>query len=230
MLRREPDSCNLPGEISETESKEVVTLVDLVTRLGRAYIDQELLRTGSEFTPDIHPADDLYQALGLASGNRPEGRHFYCYKSGYDAFRSLEHVLTSAGRSFSELGSVLELACGHGRVTGFLAREIPARQIWCSDILTGAVDFVTDTFGVRGINSARKPADLVFDRTFDLIFVASLFSHLPRRRFLGWLKALHKGLSPNGLLVFSTHGASRFPQIKMHRSGFTFVPLSESCG
>ena len=66
-------------------------------------------------------------------------------------------------------------------------------------------------------------------RRFDVIFVASLFSHLPERRFVPWLRWLYRRLAPGGVLVVSTHGPeSLLPGRALPAGGFHFETLSES--
>ena len=63
---------------------------------------------------------------------------------------------------------------------------------------------------------------------FDLIYVGSLYSHLPRERFEAYLRRMFDALAPQGLLIFTTHGDAVEPGIPKEPGGFTFVPSSES--
>ncbi|HEX8253344.1 MAG TPA: class I SAM-dependent methyltransferase, partial [Thermoanaerobaculia bacterium] len=60
---------------------------------------------------------------------------------------------------------------------------------------------------------------------FDLILVASLFTHLPPATFTPWLRRLAELLTPNGLLIFSVHDQSLAP-VKV--DGIAFHSYSES--
>jgi len=140
----------------------------------------------------------------------------------------LEFVLGKLGRSWSGLGRMLEFACGYGRTTRFLVERMPAERIVSVDILAGGVEWVRGQFGVGGFVSCTDPSELVIEGKFDLIWVGSLFSHLPRGRFEQFLKLLYGALTPEGVLVFSTHGADKVPSMEKDDSGFSFHRASES--
>ena len=68
-----------------------------------------------------------------------------------------------------------------------------------------------------------------FPRKFEVIYVGSLFSHLPAPRFKTWLQRLYEALDDDGLLIFTTAGrwgSQREGDAK--GTGFTFVCESES--
>ena len=85
---------------------------------------------------------------------------------------------------------LLDFACGYGRLLRFLTLSVPRAQIWASEIQRDAVDFAVGQFGVHGILSDMKPrVDSNPGRNSIFIWVASLFSHLPRPLFDAWLAA-----------------------------------------
>lgn len=103
------------------------------------------------------------------------------------------------------VAAVLDFACGYGRSLRFTAQDVGPDRVWGSEILPLAVDFVHDAFGVHSFASCPDPADLHVEQRFDVIVVSSLFSHLPRRTFTPWLRALHCLLATDGLLCISVH-------------------------
>jgi SAM-dependent methyltransferase len=194
--------------------------------LGRAFLAAQDLADG--FVETIHPDDEMF--LTIADYPRVEStQHVVEYlRAGHEARVVLADVLRHAGRRFDEVGALLEVACGYGRLTRHLVREVAPSRIWSTEILPGAVAFVGDAFGVHALASATDPAELSLPRRYPLIWVGSLFTHLPRARFADWLARLHDALDDDGLLVFSTHGADVIPEHPKDPSGFTFVPRSES--
>ena len=104
------------------------------------------------------------------------------------------------------------------------------QRVTVSDIVEDAVQFTQAHFGVGGFVSASMPEQLRWPAQYDLVFVLSLFSHLPRATWGRWLRALKDAVAPGGLLVFSTHGvkAANFHHVKLDASGFFFTPSSES--
>jgi SAM-dependent methyltransferase len=132
-------------------------------------------------------------------------------------------------KCFDNLSNFLDFASGYGRLTRFLIQELSPHHIWVCDIYEDAVKFQQKQFGVEGLVSARNPENFIVDKKFDCIFVASLFSHLPKKQFISWLKRLYELLSPKGLLIFSVHDVSVLPaHLKMGEEGMLFIPESES--
>lgn len=127
---------------------------------------------------------------------------------------------------------ILDFACGYGRLLRLLTTQIPARQIWASEIQTDATAYVAEQFGVRGIQSFANPTDFLpvdesTDR-FDFIWVASLFSHLPEPLFHGWMQKLISLLTPRGVLCFSIRDQALLsPEKSMPESGILYFGISE---
>ncbi|MFT5284232.1 MAG: 2-polyprenyl-3-methyl-5-hydroxy-6-metoxy-1,4-benzoquinol methylase [Planctomycetota bacterium] len=174
----------------------------------------------------VHPNDDMARA---DVQKVPDGFELTAYaRSGYEGFEVLRHVLRTAGKQLSSSSSLLDFAGGYGRILRYMPALLPVENIWCSDVLRPAVAFAQDTFGVNAFDSQTAPEDLVLPRKFDVIWVASLFSHLPRSSFAKFLARLYEALEPDGLLVFSTHTPEVLPEAERDASGFTFVCASES--
>ena len=125
--------------------------------------------------------------------------------------------------------TVLDFACGYGRLLRFLTLEMPPSRIWASDIQEDATDFVCHEFGVSGLKSSQDPTQFEPGRKFDFIWVASLFSHLPDRLFRAWLEKLWGLLEPDGVLCISVHDECLLPAgAAMPESGIHFVSSSEN--
>ncbi|HED65104.1 MAG TPA: class I SAM-dependent methyltransferase [Planctomycetes bacterium] len=192
-------------------------------RVQEAWCDAQ----GIDVVDCIHPEDEMYL---LNDSMRPEGprRRAEYMRTGYEPVLVLDHVLAHSGRTWADIGRLLEFACGFGRTTRFLIQRVPAERIVSSDLLPGSVEWVTDRFGVSGLPSSPDPEKLELGGPFDLIYVGSLFSHLPRGRFEAFLRSLFEALTPEGLLVFTTHGADKIESMPKDPSGFTFHRESES--
>ncbi len=139
-------------------------------------------------------------------------------------------LLESVDRPLLRMRSVLEFASGHGRFTRHLVKAVGAERVTVSDVVTDAVEFARRTFGVAGMASSTRPEDLQWSAQFDLVFVLSLFSHLPRTTWGRWLSRMVDALAPGGILVFSTHGdeAARRQGVLLDAEGYFFAASSES--
>ena len=124
---------------------------------------------------------------------------------------------------------VLDFACGYGRLLRFLAPSLPTGRLWASELQLDALAFVEDTFGVATIASAADPARFDPGRRFDLIWVASLFSHLPDALFDAWMQRLLGLLTPRGVLCFSVRDVALLPAgTRLPDSGLCYSDASEN--
>lgn len=149
---------------------------------------------------------------------------------GWRTLNELDTVLDDTGHPLKTCRSFLEFACGHGRFTRHLVKKLSPDALHVSDVVPGSVEFLQKQMGVGGFYSTSDPAALKPTRTFEVIFVLSLFSHLPESTWGAWLKTLYEALEPGGVLIFSTHGEKAAASLSAQwpDSGFLFVPASES--
>ena len=132
------------------------------------------------------------------------------------------------GENMREM-NVLDFACGYGRLLRFLTLIAPPSHIWAAELQPEAVNFVAQQFGVNGVISNIDPREFDPGRTFDFIWVASLFSHLPEELFRAWLARLISLLSPRGILCFSVRDESQAaPGAVIPELGVLFHPESEN--
>lgn len=177
----------------------------------------------------IAPADDIF---GFFAGHPTSSNPLRDYLAdGWRTLSELALLLEAVDRPLLRTASVLEFASGHGRFTRHLVKALGGPQrITVSDVVDDAVAFSTRQFGVRGFVSSTVPEQVTWPGQYELVFVLSLFSHLPRSTWSRWLRHLHAALAPGGLLVFSTHGAkaARHDAVQLDADGFFFAPSSES--
>lgn len=149
---------------------------------------------------------------------------------GWRTLNELYKVLDDNGHPLKTCQSFLEFACGHGRFTRHLVKQLPPHTLHVSDVVPGSVDFLQQQMGVGGFYSASAPSELKPIRDYEVIFVLSLFSHLPESTWGSWLQTLYSVLEPGGVLIFSTHGekAAATLSTQVPENGFLFVPASES--
>jgi SAM-dependent methyltransferase len=154
---------------------------------------------------------------------------FGYFRSGASIADSLGQVLRWRFGPLGRVGRLLDFASGYGRVTRFLARDVPPERVWVADVYADGVRFQEERLGVRGIVSAIRPEDFVCAERFDAILVTSLFTHLPEERFVAWLRVLLGLLAPGGMLAFSAHSPEVLPPgTPMPESGIHFQETSES--
>ena len=218
---------------------------------SRVRIRRLLARLRSQYGPDllltIHPDDEMFHFIRdewkwpfhVEKMEGPADAFHTYLVSGDGMVANLRAALAQEGRELSDATAFLEFASGYGRFTRFLVTQVPADRVTVSDISAGAVEFACETYGVTGVVSAARPEDLDIDGQFDVIFVASLFSHLNHAVWVPWLRRLAGLLSPGGLLLFSTHGDFARTEIfgphaadRMveHECGFWYLLTNETGG
>lgn len=127
--------------------------------------------------------------------------YFYVGESGLKAILS---ALTLS--RLKSVGSMLDVPCGHGRVSRHLRAAFPEAELAFCDIDPAGVDFCAASFGGRGIYSRRELTEVDFGGRFDVIWIGSLFTHVDRKRTERWLRYLCQHLTNDGILLASFHG------------------------
>lgn len=176
----------------------------------------------------IAPEDDVY---GFFTGHGTWSSPLRDYLA--DGWRTLSELMLLLERTEHTLmgcGQVLEFASGHGRFTRHLVKALGSDRITISDIVPSAVAFARTHFDVRGFVSCASPADVQWPSLYGMVFVLSLFSHLPSSTWQAWLLKLWEAVEPGGLLILTTHGefAAQKAGVKLDENGFYFVASSES--
>ncbi len=176
------------------------------------------------FIDTIHEEDEIFHFLKSVGWDTNE-KQYSSYLSG--AFQTWEHIknaLEQFHQPIDQVESLLDFASGFGRNTRFMIRDIDPSKVTVSDLSPEMMRFQGETFGVNTIISNEDPAHFNPHQKFQLITCVSLFSHLPRELFKGWLRKLMQLLEPGGLMIFSTHPISLVNKLDPNS---TSVPVSE---
>ncbi|MBL8523734.1 MAG: class I SAM-dependent methyltransferase [Betaproteobacteria bacterium] len=175
----------------------------------------------------IDPRDDIFHFF---SRHPLAGNPIREYLSdGWRTLSELMLLLEEAGVSLTDMQQVLEFASGYGRFTRHLVKAIPGR-VDCSDVLPGTAEFLREQFAVNAFYSSHNPREIEYPKQYDMVFVLSLFTHLPVNMWTPWLQNLARGIRPGGLLVFSVHNEAAATQLGVNfgDDGSHFVASSES--
>lgn len=188
---------------------------------------RDLLMRGVSF--NISAADEMLQFFQYAQGRDLEQAVAMYLDSGGRIWATQRQILAWRFGSLSWGGPILDFASGYGRVTRHIVADVPKDRVWVSDIYAGGVAFQERELGVHGIVSTVKPEEFVCDQRFDAILVSSLFTHLSKSRFIGWLRRLGSLLNPGGILLFSVHDISLYRESPAApQEGILFREISES--
>lgn len=122
---------------------------------------------------------------------------------GKSAMRLILGTLALLGRDRAEIDSILDFACGHGRVTRFFNSCFPQATLVVSDIDQAGVQFCAETFQAEPHISSANVESIDFGRKFDLIWVGSLMTHVDIPDWYRLLDLWQRSLNPNGILIFT---------------------------
>lgn len=191
-------------------------LRNLQTRLGRTLGT----RLFSHSYPGIPGRVHVHETMML--GDDPDGLAHYI-RVGGNAMENIEAGLAAAGSGWRDIRSCLDMGCGFGRVLRHIARRIPPHAVTACDLEEEAVRFCAEELGARPLLSTDDLRDLHLPGTYDLIWVGSLFSHLPYADAMVLFDKLGNALTPGGVMCFTTQGASCLDHIAFY--GPMFAPL-----
>jgi SAM-dependent methyltransferase len=184
----------------------------------------------ASFCTEISPNDEMFfKAILPGYGNEPNVSYFKYVESALRIFDVYRQLVDGFLGGFAHVGSVLDFGSGYGRLTRSLLQHLPRERIWVSDIYAGAMAWQAQTLGVNALMSVKDPDRFALDKSFSVVFAGSVFSHLPDALFQRWLNRLYRLVAPDGILVFSVHGAPLLPQgEQMTPEGLRYLEHSES--
>ena len=105
-----------------------------------------------------------------------------------------------------KVGHVLDFGAGIGNSIPYLRQYLPEADLTCADVSRRSLEIAATRFGAATlslvIESDRIPAK---DNTFDLIFSACVFHHIPHDEHVHWLRELNRVTRPGGMFVVFEH-------------------------
>jgi SAM-dependent methyltransferase len=127
-------------------------------------------------------------------------------RSGRASVETLVELLGKSGKALDQFQAILDQGCGCGRVIRHLDM-LPAGRLHGCDVNGLAVRWCQNNLphAVFETNGEAPPFPYP-DRTFDLIYSWSIFTHFTEPQQVAWMEDLRRILVPGGYLVISLHG------------------------
>lgn len=141
----------------------------------------------------IHENDQMFTGK--------DHRYFGC---GADAIRKICSILNNL--NIDQPKSILDFACGFGRVARYFNCAFPNAKLAVSDVMPAAVDFCAKEFDAIPLLSAPDLAILNLEKKFSLIWSGSLMTHLSEEKAIQLLAFFERHLEENGVVIFTLHG------------------------
>lgn len=160
------------------------------------------------------PSRDVAPCIGALSQPAPElvaatqgGGNVQAYSdSMVSGIHTLETLLGASGIDPESIRSVLDIGCGTGRLLMGWHCADPSRRIAGVDINAELIEWSRRALpGEWAACDVLPPLQL--DGPFDLIQLASVFTHLPLAHQKQWIAEIRRLLAPRGVLLITLHGA-----------------------
>lgn len=126
--------------------------------------------------------------------------YFYVGQSNLLTVLNVLSVRSTYRGGDAPIRDILDFGCGHGRVTRWFVAAFPKAQIHVTDYQKTAVEFCIANFACRATEKEILAA------RFDLVWLGSVFTHLPAQIVEPLLATLLASLRPNGVLIFTSQG------------------------
>ena len=184
------------------------------------------LHPGARFPP----AELRYDIVGPCSIAEFE-------ESGRQRVGDLERALHSVGRRLDAIDRLLDFGCGCRRVSQGLEERGLGPKVSACDVNERAVRWCREHLELREcvVNGELPPLPFAAD-SFDVVWCASVFTHLDEAHQDRWLAELRRVLKADGILLASVHGAYAYRDLprrliaELERQGILFAKTNAYVG
>jgi SAM-dependent methyltransferase len=149
------------------------------------------------------PPDELIE---LVSGHRDRAQFAASRQPAVDAIVSL---LGEVGINVADLRTILDFGCGCGRIlAGWEDVLSPKAKLFGCDINADLVAFCQANIRYAEVVRANRMPPLPYpDDVFDLVYAASVYTHMTMPAMLQWTGELARILQPGGHALVTTMGS-----------------------
>jgi SAM-dependent methyltransferase len=151
----------------------------------------------AEFDKFAEEYQAIHQANIRSSGEGPE--FFAEYKIKDTAVLARKYSLTCHPR-------ILDFGAGVGNSIPYFRKNFESADLTCLDVSEKSLDLARERFSSQVNYKTFDGVTLPFDAdTFDIVFTACVFHHIPYQEHVSLLSQLYEILRPGGILVIFEH-------------------------
>jgi len=128
-------------------------------------------------------------------------------RQGFDAYRLFKNCYEARIGPVGSCRGILDFGCGWGRIIRFFLKDVPSDKLVGVDQSEEAIRVCKETNRwCQFILAEPHPPTALASDSFQLIYLFSVFSHLPEEMHWAMLKEFHRLLVPGGMLIATTWG------------------------
>jgi SAM-dependent methyltransferase len=129
------------------------------------------------------------------------------FREGFAAYQLFKSYYEEHVGPIASCRGILDFGCGWGRITRFFLRDVPPEKITGVDHSDEVIEVcrATNKWCSFALIDPDPPTPLQAE-SFDLIYLYSVFSHLPEQMHLALVSEFQRLLVPGGLLIATTRG------------------------
>lgn len=126
-------------------------------------------------------------------------------REGFEFFRLIREFAAQYSQPINAKTRIWDFGVGWGRILRFFMKDVEEGNLFGSDCYREALDICRKTLPrLNFIENDISPPVSFEKKSFDIIYLFSVFSHLSEESHLMWIQEFARCLKPNGLLIATT--------------------------
>lgn len=131
----------------------------------------------------------------------------------------LKQAAADLGKRLSKQSRIHDFGCGWGRFTRFFMKDVAGENIYGSDVMPLAIDICKQSALPGQFDVLEQDGELPYpDQFFDVMMAYSVFTHLPEKVNLHWMKELARVSKPGAVFCLTLEPRFFIDRIK-HANG-----------
>jgi SAM-dependent methyltransferase len=144
-------------------------------------------------------------------------------REGFNAYRLFKKCYETHVGPIGSCRAVLDFGCGWGRIIRFFLKDVEPESLFGIDHSEEVIRICHETNKwCKFAMIEPSPPTSFPEQYFDLIYLYSVFSHLPEEMHWAWLKEFHRLLRPDGMLIATTFPRNFIQDCKTMRDDAKF--------